>query len=560
MSVAADPSWLVRAFDDPSASIDETLGVQGRRLADMAALGVPGPAGLTVVPAGLSSTPCPPPEIMREIDRQIAQLTARSRRRAGAEDWPVLLSIWPEGDGTARAPIRLDGLGLSREGLAPLAERLGCRHSALEIYRRLLVGYAALVASSDPWSTERVLAAVYQDADRRGVEADLSAKGLDDLSAWLAWAYREHVGQEFPEDPARQLHESLRGLMASRGRVPIHLTKTIFASAGGQSGAGVSCHRHPVTGGRHPRVVFVPNAEPDDVVRSRPSAGLPSGLSEIGSALVDIGMILESQFGDLLRISFVVENSHLHVIDARPAIRTMAGSVRVAAALVRDDSIDAGRAMALLDADRLDEVRQSVLASPDAAWLTTGLGAAPGAASGLVALDAERASAWAAENPVVLVRDATGPAEVAAMRVASGVLTRTGGLTSHASVVARAIATPCVTGCSDMLIDESARTVRVGSVVVREGEPITIDGSTGRVYGGALPLAPPEAQAELAEILSWADERRTLGVRANAETPEDIARALDLGADGVGLCRTEHMLFEPERLALLRSLLTAERP
>jgi pyruvate, orthophosphate dikinase len=544
-------AWQVRAFTDGGAA-PAGVGAHGSRLARLAALGVPTLRGFTLFREPTSAAPIYDTQARRLVERALQAL--RAPDVAESPEDPALLVVWA--DDAASTPVMVPAVGLSVGQLDDLARRLGSRRRALDVFQHLLVDFSHAVGAADAWKLECAIARLL---DRRlSMRPDPDEHELAAAGAAMCDAYRDRAGRPFPDDSLTQVHQIVEAL-ADRAAGGVHVAEALFGSAEGVSGCGSLTLFDDWTGERGLRSRFIPNGDPEEVAlrmdAGRSLAAMGASFAAIREDLDHTARTVETGLRDALRLEFVVERGRWCVVDARPAARSSLAAVAIPTSLAREGLITTAEALRRIDVDEVGELVVATAAEPGSGWTATGLGACPGAACGRVALDAGSAHALAREGPVVLVREETGPSDVPAMRVVDGVLTRRGGLTSHASVVARAIATPCVTGCADLRIDLDARQIVLGSVVVREGELVTIDGSSGRVFAGAAALRAPLVGAHLNELLACADDLRTLEVHANADTAEDVARAREKGADGVGLCRTEHMLLEPERLALLRKLL-----
>ena len=572
-------------FGESSEGGRELLGGKGIGLAEMTQLGVPVPDGFTItteacraylrgggeVPAGLDD----------EIEEHIVALEQRTGKGFGDDRDPLLVSV--RSGAAVSMPGMMDSilnLGLNDVAVEGLATFTGNPRFALDSYRRLIQMYGEVVDGVDGQRLEQALTDM---KSARGVsqDVDLEADDLRELVATFAAIYEEETRRSFPQDPREQLRHAYRAVFESwnapRAKVyrrandiaddigtAVNVVQMVFGNRGERSGTGVCFTRDPSTGERRLYGEFLSNAQGEDVVAGirtpEPIERMRERMPNAFDQLVDTLERLESHYRDLQDIEFTVEEGTLYLLQTRTGKRTATAALRVAAEMVDEGLISREEAVARIDPAQLDQLLHPMI-DPDAKVevAARGLNASPGAASGAIVLDADTAEVRGREGEdVILVRWETTPDDIHGLIHAAGVLTAHGGMTSHAAVVARGMGKPCVAGCEDLSIDVAAGTVRIGEHELRAGDVITVDGGTGRVIVGAVPLVPPAIDENFGTILEWADDLRRLRVRANADTPEDAAKAREFGAEGIGLCRTEHMFMGEERLPVVREMILAE--
>ena len=571
-------------FGESSEGGRELLGGKGIGLAEMTQLGVPVPDGFTItteacraylrgggeVPAGLDD----------EIEEHIVALEQRTGKGFGDDRDPLLVSV--RSGAAVSMPGMMDSilnLGLNDVAVEGLATFTGNPRFALDSYRRLIQMYGEVVDGVDGQRLEQALTDM---KSARGVsqDVDLEADDLRELVATFAAIYEEETRRSFPQDPREQLRHAYRAVFESwnapRAKVyrrandiaddigtAVNVVQMVFGNRGESSGTGVCFTRDPSTGERRLYGEFLSNAQGEDVVAGirtpEPIERMHERMPNAFDQLVDTLERLESHYRDLQDIEFTVEEGTLYLLQTRTGKRTATAALRVAAEMVDEGLISREEAVARIDPAQLDQLLHPMI-DPDAKVevAARGLNASPGAASGAIVLDADTAEVRGREGEdVILVRWETTPDDIHGLLHAAGVLTAHGGMTSHAAVVARGMGKPCVAGCEDLSIDVAAGTVRIGEHELRAGDVITVDGGTGRVIVGAVPLVPPAIDENFGTILEWADDLRRLRVRANADTPEDAAKAREFGAEGIGLCRTEHMFMGEERLPVVREMILA---
>ncbi len=576
---------LAYSFDEPAPGGRELLGGKGAGLSEMAHLGVPVPAGFTITAdacrAYLGNGHRLPDGLEEEIAEQVAQLEDRSGTRFGDPEAPLLVSV------RSGAAISMPGmmdtildLGLNDEAAFGLAARTGNPRFAYDSYRRLIQMYGEVVEGIPAPAFESALEELKAE---RGVEGDveLDADDLAGLVDRYKAIYRREVGYPFPQDAHEQLLRAVRAVFDSwnspRARVyrstyeipddlgtAVNVMQMVFGNKGENCGTGVCFSRDPSTGARGICGEFLTNAQGEDVVAGirapvpldRMREQFPEAYDELESRVER----LERHYRDVQDIEFTVEDGRLYLLQTRSAKRTAAAAVRAAVAMVAEGLITRDEALARIEPAQLDHLLHPTL-DPAAAVDTVarGLAASPGAASGAVVLDADTAvERAAAGEDVILVRWETSPDDIHGLIAARGILTAHGGIASHAALVARGMGKPCVAGCAAVTIDLERRIATIGGHELAEGELITVDGSSGGVILGVVELVQPELGGDFQTLLGWADGVRRLEVHANADTPADAAKARELGAEGIGLCRTEHMFFGEERLPVVQEMILAE--
>ncbi|GIW72857.1 MAG: pyruvate, phosphate dikinase [Planctomycetota bacterium] len=601
---------LVYSFGDGQAegtlADRPRLGGKGAGLHEMTRLGVPVPPGFTI-----SAEVCQhfeqqgrlPAELQPQVEEALELLGRRMGRRFGDPQAPLLVSV--RSGAAVSMPGMMDtvlNLGLCDAALAGLAALGGGRRFALDAYRRLIAMFGNVVKGVAHERFERALAEARARAGAR-TDAELDEQALAALVETYQTIYREAVGEPFPQDPHAQLWEAIRAVLRSwnneRARTyrrlhriegllgtAVNVQAMVFGNTGPHSATGVCFTRNPATGEDVLYGEYLPNAQGEDVVAGlrtpEPIARLQQQMPDRYRELLELKALLERHFRDMQDIEFTIEDGRLYVLQTRAGKRTGPAALRIATEMVEQGLLSPREAVRRVEPAHLEQLLFPTL-EPAAArrareqgrLLARGLNAAPGVAVGTVVFEPEEAEAAAAHGArVILVRPETSPEDIGGMAAAQGILTSTGGITSHAAVVARGMGKPCVAGCSAIEIDLERQCFRAGAHTVHKGEVVSIDGSTGEVYLGALPTSQSELvrvllerelepeQAPLyqrfARFMEWVDQARRLRVRANADTPEDARVALAFGAEGIGLCRTEHMFFEPERIPLMRAMILAE--
>jgi pyruvate, orthophosphate dikinase len=563
---AAMPTY-VYDFTEAADLGRELLGGKGAGLAEMTAIGIPVPAGFTVTTEAcveyMRNGRELPPGLEDEIAAHLERLEQETGKRFADPRDPLLVSV--RSGAAVSMPGMMDtilNLGLNDEAVEGLASATGNARFAYDAYRRLIQMYGEVVEGISPELFE--------------ARADDPRELVERFKA----VYREGTGSDFPQDAREQLGRAVRAVFDSwetpRAQVyrrahdipddlgtAVSVVQMVFGNKGEESGTGVAFTRDPATGEPGPWGEFLVNAQGEDVVAGirtpEPIARMKKRLPEAYEELVETMRRLEDHYREMQDIEFTVEDGRLYLLQTRSGKRTAAAALRIAVDMVDESSISREEAVARIDPGQLNQLLHPML-DPRAEYevAARGLNASPGAAVGRVVLDADAAEEKGkAGEDVILVRAETTPDDIHGVLEARGVLTAHGGMTSHAAVVARGMGKPCVAGCEALTIDLKARRIRLGEEEVAEGEVITIDGSTGDVIVGPVDLVPPQIDENFETLLGWSDYMRRLRVRANADTPEDAAKAREFGAQGIGLCRTEHMFMAEERLPLVRAMIMA---
>jgi pyruvate,orthophosphate dikinase len=566
-------------FDEPADGGRELLGGKGIGLAEMTQMGVPVPAGFTITTdacrAYLAAGGALPDGLEAEVDEHVARLEERTGKRFGSADDPLLVSV--RSGAAVSMPGMMDtilNLGLDDRAAEGLAARTGNPRFAYDSYRRLVQMFGEVVDGIDAGRFEGALSELKGGRQ----DTDLSADELRALVDRYKEIYRDETGGEFPTDAREQLRRAVRAVFDSwnnpRAQVyrraqdipddigtAVNVVQMVFGNKGDRSGTGVAFTRDPSTGESGLYGEFLANAQGEDVVAGirtpQPLETMRASLPHAFEQLLDTMRRLEEHYRDMQDIEFTVEDEELYLLQTRAAKRTAAAALKAATAMVDEGLIGREEAVGRIDPAQLDQLLHPMI-DPNAELevAAKGLNASPGAASGGIVFDADTAVERAKSGPVVLVRWETTPDDIHGMIAAQGILTVHGGMTSHAAVVARGMGKPCVAGCEELVLEDGTATI--GGTKLREGDVITIDGGTGRVFVGEVPLVPPQINDDFETILGWADEIRRLGVRANADTPADASRARAFGAQGIGLCRTEHMFFGDERLPVVQEMILAD--
>jgi len=575
----------VYAFDEPSSGGRELLGGKGIGLAEMTKMGVPVPAGFTITTdacrAYMSNGKTLPDGVEKEIQEHLAALQEKTGKRFGDTNDPLLVSV--RSGAAVSMPGMMDSilnLGLSDDAVVGLARATENERFANDSYRRLIQMYGEVVDDIHGHRFEQALTDLKKSKDS-SQDVDLSADDLAELIDTYRVIYREETGRDFPQDPREQLARAVRAVFDSwdspRAQVyrrtydipddlgtAVNVVQMVFGNKGEQSGTGVAFTRDPSTGEQGLYGEFLANAQGEDVVAGirtpEPLTHMEQKLPAAFAQLLDTMRRLEEHYRDMQDIEFTVEDNELYLLQTRSAKRTAAASVKAAVDMADEGLISREDAIARIDPAQLEQLLHPMI-DPAARWevATKGLNASPGAACGAIVLDADTAEERGrAGESVILVRWETTPDDIHGLIQAAGILTAHGGMTSHAAVVARGMGKPCVAGCEGLSIDLDARTITVGKTTLSEGDLLTIDGSTGAVIVGEVPLVAPAVNDDLQTILGWGDEHRTLKVRANADTSEDATKAREFGAEGIGLCRTEHMFMAEDRLPVMREMILAE--
>jgi pyruvate,orthophosphate dikinase len=570
----------VYGFDEPATGGRELLGGKGIGLAEMTQMGVPVPQGFTIttdacraylrerdLPAGLAE----------EVDEHVRRLEQRTGKQFGSDDDPLLVSV--RSGAAVSMPGMMDtilNLGLNDQATEGLAARTENPRFAYDSYRRLIQMFGEVVEGIDGHRFESALGSLKQS---RGAaqDTDLGPDDLRELVETYKGIYRDETRTEFPTGARDQLLRAVRAVFASwdnpRAQVyrraheidddlgtAVNVVQMVFGNKGDRSGTGVAFTRDPSTGETGLYGEFLANAQGEDVVAGirtpQPIEAMRSSLPKAFDQLLETMRRLEEHYRDMQDIEFTVEDEQLYLLQTRSAKRTAAAALKAAVTMVEEGLIGREDAVGRIDPAQLDQLLHPMI-DPKASLevAAKGLNASPGAASGAIVFDADTAVERAKSGPVILVRWETTPDDIHGMIAAQGILTVHGGMTSHAAVVARGMGKPCVAGCDDLTIGDGS--ARIGEHALQEGDVVTIDGGTGRVFVGEVPLVPPQINDDFETILGWADAQRRMRVRANADNPEDATRAREFGAEGIGLCRTEHMFFG-DRLPVVQEMILAD--
>ncbi|MCI8538114.1 MAG: pyruvate, phosphate dikinase [Oscillospiraceae bacterium] len=582
----ANTKKYVYLFSEGNGSMRELLGGKGANLAEMTNLGMPVPQGFTV-----STEACTryyddgraiAPDIQEEILSYLTKLEEITGKKLGDTSNPLLVSV--RSGARASMPGMMDtilNLGINDEVAEVMAEKTKNPRFVYDAYRRFIQMFSDVVMELPRDKFEELLSVMKDD---RGVKLDseLGAGDLKELVGQFKAYYKERMGTDFPSDPKVQLMESVKAVFRSwdnpRANVyrrmndipyswgtAVNVQSMVFGNMGDDSGTGVAFTRDPATGERKLYGEFLMNAQGEDVVAGIRTPQTIDQLKEtnpeVYEQFADIANRLENHYRDMQDMEFTIEHGKLYMLQTRNGKRTAQAALKIAVALVNEGMCTKEEALLKIEPKQLDALlhpRFDGKALKAAKPVASGLPASPGAACGAVYFTAEAAKEHSVDGPVLLVRAETSPEDIEGMSVSQGILTARGGRTSHAAVVARGMGTCCVAGCSALHIDEKAGTLTVAGNVVREGDFMSIDGVTGNVYIGKIPTVEAEVAGEFATVMEWADEVRDLTVRANADNPKDAATALKFGAQGIGLCRTEHMFFDPERIPAVREMIVSQ--
>ena len=577
----------VYLFSEGDANMRELLGGKGANLAEMTKIGLPVPQGFTI-----STEACTQyyedgrqinPEIQAEIMEYIDKMEAITGKKFGDKKNPLLVSV--RSGARASMPGMMDtilNLGLNEEVVGVIAEQSGNPRWAWDCYRRFIQMYSDVVMEVGKKYFEQLIDKMKAE---KGVQFDveLDAGDLKNLANQFKAEYKSKIGEDFPSDPKEQLMGAIKAVFRSwdnpRANVyrrdndipyswgtAVNVQMMAFGNMGDDCGTGVAFTRDPATGEKKLMGEFLTNAQGEDVVAGvrtpMPIAQMAEKFPEAFAQFKEVCGILENHYHDMQDMEFTVEHGKLFMLQTRNGKRTAPAALKIACDLVDEGMKTEAEAVLMIDPRNLDTLLHPQFDSKAlkaATPIGKGLGASPGAACGKVVFTAEDAEAWKARGEkVVLVRLETSPEDITGMKASQGILTVRGGMTSHAAVVARGMGTCCVSGCGDIAMDEENKKFTLGGKTFHEGDCISIDGSTGNIYDGIIPTVDATIGGEFGRIMSWADKYRKLKVRTNADTPRDAKKARELGAEGIGLCRTEHMFFEPDRIAAFREMICSD--
>ena len=574
-------------FSEGNANMRELLGGKGANLAEMTNIGLPVPQGFTI-----TTEACTQyyednreinPEIMAEINEYIVKMEEITGKKFGDKENPLLVSV--RSGARASMPGMMDtilNLGLNEEVVETIAAQSNNPRWAWDCYRRFIQMYSDVVMEVGKKYFEELIDKMKAE---RGVtyDVELTADDLKELAGQFKAEYKEKIGQDFPDDPKEQLMGAVKAVFRSwdnpRANVyrrdndipyswgtAVNVQSMAFGNMGDDCGTGVAFTRDPATGEKKLMGEFLINAQGEDVVAGvrtpMPIAKMAEEFPEAFEQFQNVCQTLENHYRDMQDMEFTVENKKLYMLQTRNGKRTAQAALKIACDLVDEGMRTEEEAVAMIDPRNLDTLLHpqfDAAALKAATPIGKGLGASPGAACGKIVFTAEDAENWNAKGEkVVLVRLETSPEDITGMKASQGILTVRGGMTSHAAVVARGMGTCCVSGCSDIVMDEANKKFTLAGKEFHEGDYISIDGSTGNIYDGIIPTVDATIAGEFGRIMGWADKFRTMKVRTNADTPADAKKARELGAEGIGLCRTEHMFFDPERIAAFREMICSD--
>ena len=577
----------VYLFKEGDAGMRELLGGKGANLAEMTKIGLPVPQGFTITTEACTQYyedgKTINDEIREQIDAHILKMEEITGKKFGDHENPLLVSV--RSGARASMPGMMDtilNLGLNEDVVRVLAEKSNNPRWAWDCYRRFIQMYSDVVMEVGKKYFEEL---IDEMKAKKGVtqDVDLTAEDLHELAEQFKAEYKSKIGSDFPSDPKEQLYGAIMAVFRSwdnpRANVyrrdndipyswgtAVNVQSMAFGNMGDDCGTGVAFTRDPGTGAKGLFGEFLTNAQGEDVV-----AGVrtPMHINEMEQKFpeafkqfTEVCQILEKHYRDMQDMEFTVEHGKLYMLQTRNGKRTAQAALKIACDLVDEGMRTEEEAVAMIDPRNLDTLLHPQFdqkALKAATPLGKGLGASPGAACGKVVFTADNAEVWAARGEkVILVRLETSPEDITGMKVAQGILTVRGGMTSHAAVVARGMGTCCVSGLGDIVMDEANKKFTLGGKTFHEGDFISLDGSTGNVYDGVIPTVDASIAGEFGRIMAWADKYRKLAVRTNADTPQDAKKARELGAEGIGLCRTEHMFFDPERIFAFREMIVSD--
>ena len=577
----------VYLFKEGNASMRNLLGGKGANLAEMTKIGLPVPQGFTVSTEACTRYYEDGKTIGEDIVEQIYAALAETEKVCGKKfgdlENPFLVSV--RSGARASMPGMMDtilNLGLNDVAVKGLANLTENERFAYDSYRRFIQMFSDVVMEIPKSFFERVLDEIKESKGAK-YDTDLNAEDMKEIVVRFKEIYKEKMGVEFPQDPKVQLMEAIKAVFRSwdnpraiyyrrMNDIPsdwgtaVNVQSMVFGNMGNTSGTGVAFTRDPSTGEKKLYGEYLINAQGEDVVAGirtpQKIETLQQVMPEVYEQFVNIAQTLENHYRDMQDMEYTIERGKLYMLQTRNGKRTAAAALKIAVDLVNEGMITTDEAILKVEPKQLDSLLHpqfDAVALKKAKEIAMGLAASPGAACGMVYFTAEEATAAAKTGKkVVLVRLETSPEDIEGMAHAQGILTARGGMTSHAAVVARGMGTCCVAGCGALRVDEEAKTATVGDVVFHEGDWMSIDGSTGKVYAEAIPTVDASVSGDFATLMSWADAARKLGVRTNADNPHDAAVAVKYGAEGIGLCRTEHMFFEASRIADMRQMILSE--
>ena len=577
----------VYLFTEGDATMRNLLGGKGANLAEMTNIGLPVPQGFTITTEACTQYYEDGREINDEIQGQINEYIVKMEeitgKKFGDKENPLLVSV--RSGARASMPGMMDtilNLGLNETVVETIAAKSGNPRWAWDCYRRFIQMYSDVVMEVGKKYFEEL---IDEMKAKKGVsqDVDLTAEDLKELASQFKAEYKEKIGEDFPDDPKKQLMGAIKAVFRSwdnpRANVyrrdndipyswgtAVNVQSMAFGNMGDDCGTGVAFTRDPATGEKKLMGEFLTNAQGEDVVAGvrtpMPIAQMEEKFPEAFEQFKQVCQTLEDHYRDMQDMEFTVENKKLYMLQTRNGKRTAQAALKIACDLVDEGMRTEEEAVAMIDTRNLDTLLHpqfDAAALKAATPMGKALGASPGAACGKIVFTAEDAKAWAERGEkVVLVRLETSPEDIEGMKSAQGILTVRGGMTSHAAVVARGMGTCCVSGCGDIVMDEANKKFTLAGKEFHEGDAISLDGSTGNIYDGIIPTVDATIAGEFGRIMAWADKYRTMGVRTNADTPSDAKKARELGAEGIGLCRTEHMFFEGNRIDAFREMICSD--
>ena len=577
----------VYLFTEGDATMRNLLGGKGANLAEMTNIGLPVPQGFTITTEACTQYYEDGREINDEIQGQINEYIEKMEeitgKKFGDKENPLLVSV--RSGARASMPGMMDtilNLGLNETVVETIAAKSGNPRWAWDCYRRFIQMYSDVVMEVGKKYFEEL---IDEMKAKKGVsqDVDLTAEDLKELASQFKAEYKEKIGEDFPDDPKKQLMGAIKAVFRSwdnpRANVyrrdndipyswgtAVNVQSMAFGNMGDDCGTGVAFTRDPATGEKKLMGEFLTNAQGEDVVAGvrtpMPIAQMEEKFPEAFEQFKQVCKTLEDHYRDMQDMEFTVENKKLYMLQTRNGKRTAQAALKIACDLVDEGMRTEEEAVAMIDPRNLDTLLHpqfDAAALKAATPMGKALGASPGAACGKIVFTAEDAKAWAERGEkVVLVRLETSPEDIEGMKSAQGILTVRGGMTSHAAVVARGMGTCCVSGCGDIVMDEENKKFTLAGKEFHEGDSISLDGSTGNIYDGIIPTVDATIAGEFGRIMAWADKYRTMGVRTNADTPSDAKKARELGAEGIGLCRTEHMFFEGNRIDAFREMICSD--
>lgn len=573
---------MVYFFGERGKESKQLLGGKGANLGEMTRIGLPVPPGFTIsakVCIDFIKTKKYPPGLKSEIEKNLGKLERKIGRRFGDNNNPLLVSV--RSGAAVSMPGMMDtilNLGLNDKTIKGLEKKSNNPRFAWDSYRRFIQMFGNVVMGIEHAKFEKILES-YKKGKK---DTDLTVEELKKIVKRYKELIRKETDKEFPQDPKKQLDMSIKAVFNSwnnkRAKIyrklhgipedlgtAVNVQAMVFGNMGWDSGTGVGFTRNPATGENKLYGEYLLNAQGEDVVAGirtpKPIENLKKEMPKVYKELTRVYKILDKHYKDMQDFEFTIENGKLFILQTRTGKRTAQAAVKIAVDMVREGLITKKEAIMRIEPEQIEQLLHKQLdprSKSKARLIAKGLPASPGAAVGVVCFSPGRAEELAKKQKVILVRNETSPEDISGMGVSEGILTARGGMTSHAAVVGRGMGKCCVVGCGEINIDEKKKKFNVGGLTVKEGDWITLDGGTGEVFLGKLNVIDPEMKGEFKTLMEWADDIRVLKVRANADTQKDAERAKEFGAEGIGLARTEHMFFKPDRIRAVREMILAE--